>query len=88
MASESHRVFLGVQHLPYPGRAPHLSSIEHVWDMIKRELIFLATIIAELRQRVQDAWESLSQDDIRQLYDRLHARIHAFFAAREGYTVY
>ena len=36
--------------------------------MVKRELILSpesATIIVELRQRVQDAWENLSQDDIR-----------------------
>ena len=43
---------------------------------------------AELRQQVQDAWDNLSQDDIRHLYDLLHARIHAWIAARGNYTVY
>ena len=47
-----------------------------------------ATAIAELRQRWQDAWENLSQDDIRHLYDRLHARIHTCGAARGEYTMY
>ena len=54
---------------------------------MKRELNLSpepATIIAELRRRVQDAWDNISQDDIRHLYNRLHARIHACVAAREG----
>ena len=29
---------------------------------------------AELQQRVQDAWDNLSQDDIRHLYGRLHVK--------------
>ena len=47
-----------VQLLPWPGRSPDLSLIEHVWDMMKQELTLSpepATTIAELRQRVQDA---------------------------------
>ena len=66
---------------------PDISPTEHTWDMMKREFTLSpepATIIADLRQRVQDAWDNLSQDDIRHLYDRLHARIHACVAARGG----
>ena len=54
---------------------------------MKRELTLspeTARTIAELRQRVQDAWENLSQDDIRHFYDRLHDRIHACITARGG----
>ena len=40
--------------------------------------------ITELREQTQDAWDNLSQDDIRHFYDRLHARIHACFAAGGG----
>ena len=80
----------GVQ-LPWPARSPDLSPIEHVavWDMMMRELTLsskLATTFAKLRERVQDAWENLAQDDIRYLYDSLHASIHACVAARGGYT--
>ena len=52
---------------------------------MKRELTLspeLYTTIAELRELVQVAWNSLSQDDIRHLFDRLHSRIHACVAAR------
>ena len=51
-------------------------------------LLFSATTITELRQQVHDAWDNLSQDDIRHLYDHLHARIHVPIAAREGSTVH
>ena len=42
------------------------------------------TTIDKLKQWVQDAWNNLSQDDIRHLYDRLYARIHTGIAARGG----
>ena len=57
---------------------------------MKRELILSpgpATTIVELRQQVQNAWDSLSQNDIRHLYDRLHARIYACVAAKRGGAV-
>ena len=53
--------------------------------MMKRELTLCpepTTTIAELRQRVQDAWDNLPRDDIRYLYDRLHTRMYACVAAR------
>ena len=85
------RALRGVQQLPWPARSPDLSPIEHVCEMLQRELTLSpepAATIAELRQWVQDAWDNLSQDDIRHLYDRLHARIHACVAARVRYTEY
>ena len=46
------RALCGVQQLSWPARTPDLSPIEHVWDMMKRELTLSpepATTIAELR---------------------------------------
>ena len=80
-AAATQRVLRVVQQLPWLARSP----IEHLWDLMKRELIFSpepATIIAELQQRMQDAWDSLSQDDIRHLYHCLHTRIHTCVVAR------
>ena len=77
MAAATQCAFRVVQ-LSWPARSSDLSPIEHGRDMMKRELTLSpepATTIAELRQRVQDAWGNLSQDDIRHLYDRLRARI-------------
>ena len=47
--------------------------------MMKRELTLSpepVTTIAELEQQMQDTWDNLSQDDIRHLYNHLHARIY------------
>ena len=75
-----------IRHL-WPARSPDLSPYEQVWDMMKREPILSpkpATTIAEIWQGMQDAWDYLSQDDIRHLYDCLYVRIRACVAARGG----
>ena len=62
----------GVQQLPWPARSSNLSPMEDIWDMMKRELNLSpepSTTITKLRQRVQEAWDNPSQDDIRHLYD-------------------
>ena len=46
-----------------------------------------ATTFAELRQRVQDALDNISQDDILHLYDLFHERIYPSVAARVGYNI-
>ena len=58
--------------------------------MMKREhTLSLESVaaIAKFRQRVQNAWDNLSQDDIRHLYDSLYARMHACVADRGGYEI-
>ena len=87
-AAAMQRDLHGVQQLPWPARSPDLSPIEHIWEKMKRELPEHATTIAELRQRVQDAWDNLTQDDIRHFHDCLYERIHACITAREKYTLY
>ena len=69
-AAVTQRAVRGIQQLPWPARIPDLSPSEHVWDMMKRELALSpepATTIAELRQRVQESWDNLSQDDMQHL---------------------
>lgn len=46
------------------------------------------TTLTELREQVEQAWNNVSQDSIRHLYDRLDARVSACIAARGGYTSY
>ena len=56
------------------------------FNMMKWELHLFpgpTTTIAKLQQ-VQDDWDNLSQDEIRQLYYHLHVRIHACIAIRGG----
>ena len=90
-AADKQHALRGVQQRPRSRRSPDLTPFEHVRHMMKWEFTLSpepATTIAELRQRVQDAWDSLWQVDIRHLYDCLYARIHACVAVRGRYTVY
>ena len=91
LAAATLRALCGVQQLPKPARSPDLSTVEQVWDKMTRELTLSpehTTTAAELRQWVQDAWDNLSQYDIRHFYDRLNVRIYACVVARVEYTVY
>ena len=84
------RALSGVQQLSWPERSPDLSPADHVWDMMQRERTGFpetATTISDLQQQVQGAWNNLSQDYIRHLYDRLHARIHDCVVSRGVYCV-
>ena len=67
--------------------AQHVQQSAHMSIQLSAGLQCDPVQMAELRQQVQDAWDSLSQDDIRHLYSGLHAGIHARVAARGGYTV-
>ena len=79
----------------YPGQQDpqiscQLNTEEYIKDPINSFTLSPepATIIAELWQWVQYAWENLAQDDSWHLYDCLHARIHVCIAARGSFTVY
>ncbi|GBM13591.1 hypothetical protein AVEN_84136-1 [Araneus ventricosus] len=56
--------------LPWPARSPDLSPIEHVWDIIGRQLQRHpqpALTVPVLTDQVQQAWNSIPQTDIRYL---------------------
>ncbi|GBM39213.1 hypothetical protein AVEN_223832-1 [Araneus ventricosus] len=77
--------------LPWPVRSPDLSPIEHVWDIIGRQLQRhpqLALTVPVLTDQVQQTWNSIPQTDIRHLYNTMHARLHACIQNSGGYTGY
>ncbi len=77
--------------LPWPARSPDLSLIEHVWDMIGRRLRANpepALTIPQLRAQVEQAWNDITQDEIRNLFDRMNNRVNACIRARGGHTRY
>ncbi|GBO08347.1 hypothetical protein AVEN_229903-1 [Araneus ventricosus] len=56
-----------VDMLPWPARSPDLSPIEHVWDIIGRQLQRHpqpALTAPVLTDQVQQAWNSIPQTDI------------------------
>ncbi|GBN74691.1 hypothetical protein AVEN_204936-1 [Araneus ventricosus] len=77
--------------LPWPAKSPDLSPIEHVWDIIGRQLQRHpqpALTVPVLTDQVQHAWNSIPQTNIRHLYDTMHARLHACIQNSGGYIGY
>lgn len=73
--------------LPWPARSPDLSPIEHIWDHLGRQ-VGQPTSLVELEARLQQLWNEMSQDIIRNLYASMPARIASCIRARGGPTEY
>ena len=85
------RALQNIDMLPWPARSPDLSPIEHVWDMIGRQLQRHpqpALTVPVLADQVQQAWNSIPQSDIQHLYDTMHARLHSKFWRLHRLLVY
>ncbi|GFW29194.1 transposable element Tcb2 transposase [Trichonephila clavipes] len=64
-----------------------LSSVEHVWDQLKRQVPSRHSI-HDLELAVQDLWAHLPQDNIRCLINSMPDRVVACIAAGGGQTRY
>ncbi|GBM98160.1 hypothetical protein AVEN_59789-1 [Araneus ventricosus] len=80
-----------VDMLPWSARSLDLSPIDHVWDIIGRQFQRHpqpALTVPVLTDQVQQARNSIPQTDIRHLYDRMHAHLHACIQNSGGCTCY
>ncbi|GFT34031.1 transposable element Tcb2 transposase [Trichonephila clavipes] len=75
------------QTLPWPGRSPDLSPVEHVWNQLKRQMPSYHSV-HDLELAVQDLWFHLPQDNIRCLINSMPDRVAACIAAGGGPTRY
>ncbi|GFU49569.1 transposable element Tcb2 transposase [Trichonephila clavipes] len=75
------------QTLSWPARSPDLSSVEHVWDQLKRQMPSCHSV-HDLELAVQDLWAHLPQDNIRCLINSMSDRVAACIAAGGGPTRY
>ncbi|GFW79008.1 uncharacterized protein TNCV_214411 [Trichonephila clavipes] len=67
-------VVLSVDMLLWPVSSTYLSLIEHVWDIIERQLQHRALpAVTVLSQQVQQAWNSIARGNVRHLYYTMHA---------------
>ncbi|GFU47995.1 transposable element Tc1 transposase [Trichonephila clavipes] len=78
---------LAVNTLPRPTKSPDLSPIEHVWDMIERQ-IWGPQNIADLEQQLVNSWQNVLQEASRNFYHSLPRRIQACITAVGGSTNY
>ncbi|GFV38444.1 transposable element Tcb2 transposase [Trichonephila clavipes] len=58
--------------LPWPARSPELSSVEHVWYQLKRQMPSCHSV-HDLELAVQELWAHLPQDNIRCLINSMPA---------------
>lgn len=80
----------GFDILPWPAASPDLNPIEHLWDLIGRDMNLgpLAQTIDDLRTAVDVAWQRLPQATINEVIDSMPRRIEACIAARGGHIRY
>ncbi|GFW07607.1 transposable element Tcb2 transposase [Trichonephila clavipes] len=51
-----------IQRMSWPANSPDLNSIEHVWDMLGRQIASLShppSSVRELKRALQEAWNHL-----------------------------
>ncbi|GFU86734.1 transposable element Tcb2 transposase [Trichonephila clavipes] len=75
------------QTFPWPACSPNLSSVEHVWDQLKRQIPSCHSV-HDLELAVQDLWAHLPQDNIRCLINSMPDRVAVCIAAGGGSTRY
>ncbi|GFX23177.1 transposable element Tcb2 transposase [Trichonephila clavipes] len=75
------------QTLPWLARSPFLSTVEYVWDQLKRQMTSCYSV-HDLELAVQDLWAHLPQDNIRCLINSMPDRVAACIAAGGGPTRY
>ncbi|GFX85608.1 transposable element Tcb2 transposase [Trichonephila clavipes] len=72
---------------PHPARSPDLSSVDHMWDQLKRQMISCHSV-HDLELAVQDLWAHKPQDNIRCLINSMPDRMAACIADGGGSTRY
>ncbi|GFW86949.1 transposable element Tcb1 transposase [Trichonephila clavipes] len=71
--------------LPLPARSPDLSSIEHIWNHLRRR-VGHPTSFNELETRLQQIWNEMSRDIIQNFYATMPDHIASCIRARGGST--
>lgn len=82
---------VGIETMEWPPRSPDLNPIEHVWDMMGRQVrsrVPAPETLEELRNVIIDIWAQMDQNDIRHLVEGMHRRMEACIRARGGNTRY
>lgn len=82
----------GLRPIFWPANSPDLNPIETVWDWIKdyvqEKYPEVHRSYPRLREAVIEAWNSITNKQIRELIETMHDRCQAVIDARGGHTKY
>ncbi|GFW78692.1 transposable element Tc3 transposase [Trichonephila clavipes] len=70
-----------IQRMSWPANSPDSNPIEHVWDMLGRQIVVLShppSSVGELKRALQEAWNRLSPQLIHHLITSMIVRVHYF----------
>jgi len=77
--------------LKWPPQSPDLNPIEHLWDVVERELRTLdvhPTNLHQLQDAIQSIWANISKECFQHLVESMPHRIKAVLKAKGGQTQY
>lgn len=78
-----------VRVLDWPAQSPDLSPIEHLWYKLKLKVAkFKCTSKTTLKNKILEAWDTLSQEECHNLVASMPRRVLAVIKARGGITKY
>lgn len=82
---------VGVETLNWPARSPDINPIEHIWDVLGRQLRKTRPppmTLGEVQEALIQLWNALDQEEIRRLFLSMRRRCEAVVRSRGGNTRY
>jgi len=77
--------------LKWPPQSPDLNPIEHLWDVVQRELRVLdvhPTNLHQLQDAILSTWANISKECFQHLVQSMPHKIKAVLKAKGGQTQY
>ncbi len=77
--------------LKWPPQSPDLNPIEHLWDVVEREICIMdvqPTYLQQLRNAIMSIWTKISEQCFQHLDESMPRRIKAVLKAKGGTTQY
>ncbi len=77
--------------LKWPPQSPDLNPIEHLWDVVEREILIMdvqTTNLQQLRDAIMSIWTNISEECFQHLVESMKGRIKAVLKTKGGPTWY